>query len=97
MTLSYMCDFILYFIILGIGIDFAVSGLIFKGDVKELRKPKLLGLLILKLNQGWFERMRKLHSIFHLLYSLQSIRFLTFAAGVLIIVGSTIAIIGLLF
>ena len=82
---------------LGIGIDFTISGMLILRDyAKHLEKPRLVGLLILRLNQGFFDRMRKQNQIFRFIYSIQGITFFTLSSGILLSIGSLIQIIDIL-
>jgi hypothetical protein len=94
---SSLFNLLFYLIVLGIGIDFTISGILLMRDYdKYLRKTKLLGLIILRLNQSFFDRMRKHNQIYGFVYSSRSIKFFTLAAGILITVGSLIQIITIL-
>ena len=83
-----------YTILLYIGVDFTISGILLQSKgTSPLVNPKLLGLLLIKFNQKFFERMRKHNKIYHWIYSFQNIKFFTLMAGILIIGGSLIQII----
>lgn len=83
-----------YIIVLFIGLDFTLSGiLLLKDYTKSLEKPRLLGLLSLKFNQKMIEKMQNSNQVYQSLYSYKIIRFYILMAGVIIIVGSIIAII----
>jgi len=91
-------DLLFAVIVFGIGIDFTISGMLIRREyTKHLEKPKLLGLLILRLNQSFFDRMRKQNQIFQFIYSIQCITFFTLSSGILLSVGSLIQIIDILF
>lgn len=99
MIITPTCFYLLlYMAILGVGIDFMISGImVFKKFSESLEKPKLLGLRILRLNQVFFERMRRQNKIYQYVYSEWSIKFLTLLSGVLIIIGSLIQIFDIFF
>lgn len=78
-----------YIVLLGIAIDFIVTGIFFQ------RQPKTFGMLIIRLNQPFFETMRKQHRIYQSIYSLKGIRFLIVLAGILLALGSVIQIVSL--
>ena len=90
-------ELLFYIFVLALGIDFLISGLLIQREYsKHLEKPKLVGLRILKLNQGFFKKMRDQNQVYRFMYSSQGIKLLIISAGTLISIGSIIQIIDLL-
>ena len=86
-----------YIVVLYVGIDFTVSGILIGRDqAKPVERSWLLGWLILKMNQRFFDRMQNQNPILQSIYSFRSIKFFTIMAGILIIIGSLILIIDIL-
>jgi len=90
-------DSVFYLMILFVGVDYFISGILgLRENLKYPKKPKLLGLLILKKNQNFFEQARKQNQVFQIIYSHQSIMYMTLIAGLLLIIGSLIQLIDIL-
>src|SRR5258706_2619255 len=79
-------------LVLYVGLDFTISGILLRENFKDIVKPKLLGLLILKYNEKLFERLRQQNELYQRIYSFQSIRLYTAIAGILLSIGSAIQI-----
>ena len=87
-----------YIVILVVGLDFLISGLLIQSDhTRWLERPKLLGQLLLRINQSFFNKMRGQNRFFEFIYSLRWLKFFMILAGVLIMVGALIPIIDILF
>lgn len=87
-----------YIVIFLIGIDFSISGiLLLKAHTMAIEKPRLLGLLSLKINRNMIDKMQNSNHVYQSLYSFKYIRIYILVAGFLIIIGSLIGIIDLFY
>ena len=91
-------DFLLYMMTFLFGVDFTLSGfLVLKSGTKYLEKPKLLGLIIIKLRNKAYEKSQKPGRLLTGMYSLKYMKFYTFISGIVLLIGSTIRILDVLF
>lgn len=92
----FVFDLLFYFAILLAGLDFTVSGfLVLRENSKPLKKPKLLGLQIIRVMQI-SDTPQKKNSLTFLMFNLRHMGIYTFVAGILIITASLIMVFDIL-
>lgn len=86
-------NLVFFIVILLFGVDFTLSGyLIIKQKTEYLKRPKLLGLVIMNANQKVYERSKKPNKLLSVMYSYEYTKIYTFLGGILIIVGSLMGV-----
>jgi hypothetical protein len=93
----HIFDLLFYSIVLVAGIDFVLSGwLALSRGIEILQRPRLLGLLLLRIFHRVYESYNKSNRLLQRMYSFNYMRFYIFLSGVLIIISSILLIFSIL-
>src|SRR5687768_6025081 len=88
---TYILDLLFYIVVLLAGVDITLSGwLALRRGIIVLQRPKLLGLLILRIMNKIYDTSPAPNRYFELLYSFKYLRVYTFISGLLIMMSSLI-------